>query len=574
MATRIDPGRMQLRGVGGVPMQQVTPREVDFGGFRAEAQANNTLAQLVDRMSQTAFQMAGEAVKDRAMFDVATNPLSAQQLEMAKNGDMSFMGRGSQFNIYDATLRKARAFELSTAFETEAKAEVVKIMADIETGQMGSENAAQKLNNITNGFARSLANVDADAALKFTASMGVYSNTVMAEAYKREQQRTREKNSLLLETSFNDSMKLVEPAIKQGFFVDADGVEQPIDLLLDVYRKNITDQAFAAGGLQLAQKYQQDFDKRVSEAKVNAATTIAIGDEYMADPVVGLNRLRSGDLGRMSGVFLAMPQDDKNKVIANYMVAVNQRDSVKKDAEETAKRAAVAQFVPLFNEAMRLPEGSPRRRQLTAQIAAISERNPAAIPLGILADLQKPSGDGNPMVEFNVMTGIYNGTINTPEQISAVPGLTGTQRVRLLGKLVSEDRRSDSQLDRDISRLAGIPVIPGQVVVLDQKGAEWQRRMELSNMADEFKAKSALQGKPVTNQEVVAYLEDQIATRRNSETAKAAQRSLENYAKKDWINGPITRDSLPTLERKAGNNKQRLNELNQIRKLLEQSEGN
>jgi hypothetical protein len=574
MATRIESGQMQLRGVGGVPMQQVTPREVDYVGFRAEAQAANTLSQLVDRMSQTAFQMAGEAAQKRATFDVATNPLSAEQLNAAKNGDMSFMGRGSQFNIYDVTMRKARAFELSAAFETEAKAEVVKILSDVENGQMDSQNAAQKLNNVTNGFARSLANVDADAALKFTASMGVYSNTVMAEAYKQEQKRTREKKTLLLNSDFNDTMKLVEPAIKQGFFVDANGQEQPIELVLDVYRKNLTDHAFSVGGLQLAQQYLADFDKRVSAAKINAATTVALGDEYMADPVIGLSMLREGNLGRMSGVFSAMPQDDKDRVIANYMTAVGQRETARKNTEDTEKRAAVAQFVPMFNEAMRLPEGSPRRRQLTAQIASISEAHPTAVPLSILADLQKPQGDGNPMVEFNVMTGIYNGTISSPEQINAVTGLTGTQKVRLLGKLVSEDRRTQSQLDRDISRLAGIPTVPGQVVVIDPKGVEWERRNQLVNMADEFRASNALQGKVVTNQDIAEYLEQQLSNRRNTEQAQAAKRSLASYAKKDWIGGEITRDSLSALERKAGNNQTRLRELVQIRKLLDQAEGN
>jgi hypothetical protein len=574
MATRIESGQMQLRGVGGVPMQQVTPREVDYVGFRAEAQAANTLSQLVDRMSQTAFQMAGEAAQRRATFDVATNPLSAEQLNAAKNGDTSFMGRGSQFNIYDVTMRKARAFELSAAFETEAKAEVVKILADVENGQMDSQNAAQKLNNVTNGFARSLANVDADAALKFTASMGVYSNTVMAEAYKQEQKRTREKKTLLLNSDFNDTMKLVEPAIKQGFFVDANGQEQPIELVLDVYRKNLTDHAFSVGGLQLSLQYQADFDKRVSAAKINAATTVALGDEYMADPVIGLSMLREGNLGRMSGVFSAMPQDDKDRVIANYMTAVGQRETARKNTEDTEKRAAVAQFVPMFNEAMRLPEGSPRRRQLTAQIASISEAHPTAVPLSILADLQKPQGDGNPMVEFNVMTGIYNGTISSPEQINAVTGLTGTQKVRLLGKLVSEDRRTQSQLDKDISRLAGIPTVPGQVVVIDPKGVEWERRNQLVNMADEFRASNALQGKVVTNQDIVEYLEQQLSSRRNTEQANAARRSLESYAKKDWIGGEITRDSLSALERKAGNNQTRQRELVQIRKLLDQAEGN
>jgi hypothetical protein len=574
MATRIESGQMQLRGVGGVPMQQVTPREVDYVGYRAEAQAANTLSQLVDRMSQTAFQMAGEAAQRRATFDAATTPLTPEQLNAAKNGDTSFMGRGSQFNIYDVTMRKARAFELSAAFETEAKAEVVKILADVENGQVDSKNAAQKLNNVTNGFARSLANVDADAALKFTASMGVYSNTVMAEAYKKEQQRDRERKTLLLNSDFNDTMKLVEPAIKQGFFVDANGQEQPIELVLDVYRKNLTDHAFSVGGLQLAQQYLADFDKRVSAAKINAATTIALGDEYMSDPVIGLSMLREGNLGRMSGVFSTMPQDDKDRVIANYMVAINQRNTVAKNSEEAAKIEAFAQFVPMFNEAMRLPEGSPRRRQLTAQIAAISEANPTAVPLSILADLQKPPTQGNQAVEFNAKEMIRAGRITTSEEINALPGLTGSQKLTLQGFLFSREDKDMNRLDRDISRLAGIPTVPGQVVVIDPKGAEWQRRLELNAMAQEFLAKNAQQGKVVTNQDVVSYLEQQLSSRRNTEQAQAAKRSLESYAKRDWIGGEITRDSLSALERKAGNNQTRQRELVQIRKLLDQAEGN
>lgn len=574
MATRIESGQMQLRGVGGVPMQQVTPREVDYVGFRAQAQTANTLADLIDRMSRTAFQMAGEAVQQRAMFDVATNPLTPEQLELAKNGDMSFMGRGSQFNIYDATLRKARAFELSAAFETEAKAEVVKIMSDIETGQMSSENAAQKLNTVTNGFARSLANVDADAALKFTASMGVYANTVMAEAYKQEQKREREKKTLMLESDFTNTMRLIEPAIEQGFFVGADGIERPIDDVLDVYRKNLTDHAFSVGGLPLAKEYLGKFDKAVSEGRINAATKVALGDEYMGDPVIGLQMLRQGNLGRMSGVFLAMPQNDKDKVIANFMTAVNQRETLTKNADEATNRAAIGQFVPLYTSWLALPEGSPRKSELARQITAIAEAHPKAIPLGVLSDLLKPQGEGNPMAEFNALTAIYAGQITEPEQIYALPGLNGRQRISLLGKLMSEDRRNQSQLDREISRLAGIPTLPGQVVVIDPKGTEWQQRQMLSTMADQFISKMGIEGKTFTTQDVIDHLNAEVNKRRNSEAAREAQRRLETYSQRDWINGPITRDSIPTLRRKAGNSTVRQREVDQIERLLNQAEGN
>jgi hypothetical protein len=122
--------------------------------------------------------------------------------------------------------------------------------------------------------------------------------------------------------------------------------------------------------------------------------------------------------------------------------------------------------------------------------------------------------------------------------------------------------------------LAGIPTVPGQVVVIDPKGVEWERRNQLVNMADEYRASNALQGRVVTNQDIVEYLEQQLSSRRNTEQAKAAKRSLESYAKRDWIGGEITRDSLSALERKAGNNQTRQRELVQIRKLLDQAEGN
>lgn len=569
-----------MRGVGGVPMQQVTPRQVDFmQASNVQAQGANQLAQMIDRMSQSAFTMSGQLSQQAALEDVASNPLTPDQLEMAKNGDMSQLGvGGSTLNLYDAAVRKARSFELASAFDTEAKAEVVKILSDVENGTATSQSAAEKLNTMTKGFSQSLAQVDPDAALKFKASMGVYANTVMAEAYKTEQKRTKEKQALLLESNFTNSIKLVEPALAQGFYVDADGKEQPIEPMLEVYRKNVSDTAFAAGGLQMANQYLGKFDKAVAEAKVNAATKVALGDDYMADPVMGLQKLMKGDLGRMSGVFMTMPQDDKSKVIANYMVAINQRDSAEKAMLEDQKQAALKEFVPLYNQAVALPDSSPKRKQLVLQLTAISNSNPTAVPMSVMSSLLTPDkeGAGDPMVEFNIMAGIYNGTITDPSQIYARigKGLTGKQGVSLLGKLVSEDRRDQSELDRGISQLAGIPVVPGQVVVIDPKGVEFQRRQKLSADAEQIRAEAAAEGKILSPRQVLQELTKQIEVKRNSEGAKQARTQLDAYAKKDWINGSITRDSLPALERKAGTDKVKMNELKRIRTLLEQAEGN
>ncbi len=555
-------------------MQQIGMQQTDYGAqFRQEAQGQNALAQLVDRMSQSSMQMAGEFFKEQAMIDVANSPLTPAQLEMAKNGDMSFLEGGSRLNLYDATLRKARSMELASAFDTEAKAKVVEIQADVEAGTLNSKQAAEKLNTMASGFAKSLAQVDADAALRFTASMGVYSKTVMAEAYKLEVKRNKEKAGLALDADYTNTMKLVEPAIGQGFLVDAAGKEVPIDNILAVHRKSFVDKAFVAGGLQMAQQYGERFDKAVAEAKVNAATKIALGDAYMADTVIGYNKLRSGDLGRMSAVFMEMPQDDKDKVVKNFMTAVSYREKVNKEAQDEKDRQALTEFIPVYNQVMSLPEGNAKRKQLIGQIAKMAEANPKMVPLGVLADLQKPSTEGNSMVEFNALAQIYDGRITSAEQIYQLPGLNGKQKVNLLGKLVSEDRRNDSELDRGISRLAGIPVIPGQMVVIDPKGKEWERRLTLSAQATEIKAKAMAEGKVLTNNDVIRQLEAGIEQSRNTEAAKAARTKLQNYEKSEWINGRITRDSLPALERKAGTDKRRVNELNDIKRLLDKADG-
>lgn len=582
MATqRIESGQITLRGPGGgVPMQQITPRAVDYIGFRAEAQASSSLSQIVDRMSQSAFQMAGEMAKERALTDVARTPPTPEQIELAKNGDMSQLGvTGSTFNIYDAAVRKARSFQLASAFDTEAKGEIVKIMADVELGTMTSEQAGQKINNLAKGYGQSLAKADGDAAIKLTASIGVYANTAMAEAYKAERKREKEKQTLLLESNFTSTMKLVEPAVGQGFYVDASGKEQPVEALLGVYRKNLSDSAFSAGGMNVAQSMLTRFDKEVAEAKVNAATKIALGDDYMANPVAGNLKLRAGDLGRMSGVFLSMPQDDKNKVVANFIMAVNQRESVAKADQEATKQTDIKEFIPLYSRAVALHPTSPERKRLSGQIAAIAQRNPSAVPLSVLNDLLSPpkEGDGNSLIEFNVLMGIHNGTINQPEQIYNYigKGLTGKQGVGLLGKLMSEDRRDQGELDRGISQLAGIPVIPGQMVVIDPKGQEFKRRLKLAADAEQIKLEAAQKGEILTPRQVLGALTKQVEGQRNSEGAKQARAQLKTYEAKEWINGTtLTLSNLPTLEQKYKTDKTKLNDLKRIRTLLEQAEGN
>jgi len=317
---------MQLRSVGGVPMTQISPREVDYVGVRAQGETANVLSKIVDRMSQSAFEMAGKAVQERALFDVASNKLTPEQLEIAKNGDMSQLGIGSSnFNLYDATVRKARAYELSNAYDQEAKAEIVKIMDDVQNGRMTTEQAGVKINNLSNGYSQSIAKADPDASMKFAASMGVYANTVMAEAYKIEQKRETEKREFKFISTYENTMKLVKADLARGFDVDENGNVIPIEAVLSVHQRIVDQGAFSAGGFPRAKEYAAKFKDDLSSAKIEVGTNLVLSEEFMANPNNGMERILKGDLGRFSPVWLNMTEAERKSVRDNFSFAVKAR---------------------------------------------------------------------------------------------------------------------------------------------------------------------------------------------------------------------------------------------------------
>jgi hypothetical protein len=81
------------------------------------------------------------------------------------------------------------------------------------------------------------------------------------------------------------------------------------------------------------------------------------------------------------------------------------------------------------------------------------------------------------------------------------------------------------------------------------------------------------EGKVMMPSQVIDQLTREVEQRRNTESAKRARRQLETYEKLDWINGRITADSIPALERKAGSDRGKLQQVQRIKALLKQADG-
>lgn len=585
MATqRLESGQIQLRSVGGVPMVQAQQQQVDFVGPRAAAQGASQLAQVLDRMSASAFQLAAPMRQQEGLQFAADNPLTSEQIQLAKDGVPVGIGSTSSLNYFDQAVAKARSLELSGHFEIEGRNELAKMLADVKEGRVTSDQVSAKIKTISDGYSKSLSSIDPEASIKFRSTMATHGHTVLSAAYTAELERAKAKRTALVVQDFNNVNRILEETVSQGSIIK-DGKEYSVNEMVAVLRQNVLTQALLLGDKALYEEHSAKFEVAVRNAKINGVTKELITDANMADPELTLQKLRSGDLGKMSPVLKDLIINDFDavaKVTANYMVAINNRKSIKDAKQAEEKRAGEGKAINLLEQIFPLPEGSPKRKQLINELIALPE---GSVPIGTLKDVLTPSGEGNAAVNFNLLSGIYNNTITTPEQIYSLvgKGITGKDAVTALKLLQSEDRRDSSQLERGISQLSGIPVIPGSVVVIDPKGEEFKRRTQLQAEALQIQSAAAAEGKTLTPRQILTQLEDNIARRRNTEDAKAAKKQLEEFAKRadgtykpgrDWITGPVTRDNLPALRQKAGNDQNKLRQIAELEKLLTRSEGN
>ena len=572
---------MQAVGISGAVTPNVQAQAPSYTGIQRAVSANQQMAQTLDRLSGSLFNTAGTYAAEQATRFAAENPITNVQLQAAVNGDLKplDLNTGGGGAIYQRAMEKARAFQLSSAFEVEARSQLTKMLVALESGDdsVTTANFQTAITSLSDGFSKAVGAQSPEAAMKLRASIATTGNTVLQKAAEFELKRDKERKAIALRIDFSNTERILEATISQGFWVDGEGQRQSIESIITAERKNMAIKALTLGDGQLAKEYADRFETAVRTAKINVLTQFIVNDEaMMADPDLALQKLRTGDLGKMSEVAQILGATDYaaiKTISANVMTEANSRYTLSQRTAEVKKEADVISFVSLYTQAIAMPVTDGRRPGLVLQMNEIAKNNPEAVPLGVLKDLNEPDKDGNAMIEFNALAMIYRGQITTPEQLAAVRGLSGKQSVGLLKALISQDKANDRKLNAGLAKLAGISTIPGVAVSLDPKGAQFKQLGALRARAASLQAQADADGKYLSIESILLTLEKEVSDARNTEAVKAAQARLTNYEKQDWINGPITRDSLPALALKAKGNKSRENILREITRQLNIVEG-
>jgi len=457
MATQlIDSGRIQLQGGGSVPMQRVTPQAVEPIGARVQAQGSSQIADALDRMSAQLFQDSFRLREQEGLQFAAQNPLTPEQFEAAKNGNLSTLDLGGNpVSVFQQAVRKARALQLSQRFEMEGNAELVNLLKMVELGEANSEQVLTKINTMTDGLGRTLSKIDPEAVYKFRASMATTGNAVYEKALNAEIKRAQEQALIRVDANFRNRREILQAA--------AEDKPETFDLHAQVFLSDITRQAQTLSNPTLQAQFSQQAIQAIKEAKVNIIVKqLNTPENAASNPLDVTGRIRRGELGRHSPLLKSLltgPQRDEaavRNIEKEFMSYATDYIRLRDENEKKDKRDREIKANTLMTEYFQPGTNNKRKVDIANEVAGLR-----VLSIEQLEKFLDPkSKDGDPYVMADIENRIVNGDIASYQDLRGIAmraGMSGKQFSQLSDRLFSGVTKAEADALRYIRRAAGVP---------------------------------------------------------------------------------------------------------------------
>lgn len=593
MATRLMSGQVQARQVGNVPMQQISQQQTNYMvAANVQSQEAGTLAQILNDMRATVLEFSGKKRMKEGLQYVAENPVTREQIDLAAGGIISptlggGIGKesGDLPSFFNQAVQEARSAELTNHFLIEGKTVLSRLLNNLENNRPGvtPESIKTEITSVTKGLSKALSAVDPTAAIKLQASMATHGNAVLNAAYEFQLKKNKELNEIKFYGSIEDDKKRLKDVIKNGATVDPQtNLPITVDDRLNQIREETLSAAITLGDANIYKEHLGKIDGFILNAKINVISEHLLGDKFLNDPSKTLTDIRDRTIDKYGDLLKTLDSDSIKKITADFMIASNTREELKRNKRDEEKRNGEAAAIDLLEQIYPIKDTkNPTRIKLVEKLMALP---PGSLPIGTIKDLLEPEkeGEGNPLAEYNALGMIFDNKITTKEQLDKIPGLNARQRLSLLKALRTENKEGLRTLDTGLNKLAGFPTEPGGLFVIDKKSEEFKKKQELKVRAAEIERDANKEGKPLTEAQILDKMEKEILEKTNSVEAKQAKEKLDKFAvdrdgkpKKDydWITGPINNKTLPALREKAKNDPKKLRQIQEIERLIKISEG-
>lgn len=506
-------------------MVQPQQQAVDFVGPRAAAQGASQLAQVLDRMSASAFQLAAPMRQQEGLQYAADNPLTSEQIQMAKDGIPFGAGSTSSLNYFDQAVAKARSLELSGHFEIEGRNELTKLLADVKDGRATSEQVSSKIKTMTDGYSKSLSSIDPEASIKFRATMATHGHTVLNAAYTAELERAKSQRFAKFDADFDNQVRLMEQNIAQGS-VTINGKQYSVDEIADVFRKDILTQSMLLGDKAIQKEYSTKFEAALTNAKIGVVSKHVIDTAFAPDAMSAIARLDRGDAGKMTQIWSTMNFADQAKIRSNLRTTQIERQTTKDQSEKDLLQGDTVRVAQLQNEYFTTGSSAALK-----ELRTISIRSPKAISPESVFDLPNKRASGelaNPRAEFVLKTEIMSGMHPNPESIERRSKELGIGYKQLSSTILPFFITRGNEEERDIEKIfrTESKIVPGQFNISQKQNSAYAQLT--GRFSKEYQVqleKAQKEGKPVPSKLEVA--QQVIVKRQSSEQAKAIAKNIE-----------------------------------------------
>lgn len=280
--------RVQVSGVPSAATPQVSfgqqPRpEVEY---QARANYQQTLAQVVDKLSETAFGIAKKFGEEAGQQYVIQNPVTDQQIkDMAAGRIDPNLVSWSPLNVFSAAVRKSRAIEVSGHILAEGRKIANDLMIQAEDGTVNTETATSKLSAFMESAGTSLAQIDPDASLRFRANMATIGSAVVDKVAQIDLRRRQSVNRAKLDLTYNHVLATMNN------FITRDVVDPNIYQILAGLEEAFYNEASVMVSLEAANGYRSEFRKDIERLKLNLVAGYVTNAE---NPIAAFDELRKG----------------------------------------------------------------------------------------------------------------------------------------------------------------------------------------------------------------------------------------------------------------------------------------
>jgi hypothetical protein len=511
--------RVSVQALGA--MSDMTARNA-----RLSAIASNTATAVLDRMAASLYKDAAAQAEAEGAAWGAQNPVSVEQLAAAvAAGDDPLQSR---FTHFGNAARKVQATVLGNQLNARGVEEMARIQAEVEMGITPIAAAAERMDAVSNAYTQTLAQVDGETAVKLRAALTTHSASVYQHLAAGEVKKYQAAQKAAVDEYFSKLPQTLEVIYLAGDQAGPDGVVKTADDLAMAQRA----QAMQAARITGDPTYGKQFDKAQSEARVNAMTKVAMQPDFAGSATAALARMSSGNMGKWSLTWGAMPEDEKMKVREQYMKQKGQEYTAQERAEKDDKHERARTLAKLMSD-FYLTDDPKKKRTIGREIAMINASGiggPVYEP-GTIKAFTKPQGDGDgesvTSRETYALTLIDRGGLTDINEIQKRSGVTGTALKRVQAHLYS---KGDAYLNRQIKTMSSIP--DGLV----QMNGDQQRRFDLLNAEAEILQRKAIAEKgaydPFTIAEELRKRKDEIT---REKAADADKRHLAEY----WIGDKV-----------------------------------